>query len=442
MRSILAFLLLLTGNLLSSRAQTADAQPARWIIGLSPHLPNEAKNDVFRRIAALILEDAPLDSSIWIYDALRVQTVAQFEIPNVRAFRSPKTRANQFRVPFQQLREFLAREPEAAPNHPAAIHLPRFAAFVADHHAARRENVVVILLGSPLHMDSKEPSFSMANGYFPSDGHLSVGREQSVYGIEGRAEALKNALFYFGYFADPWISNLHEEKVARFWNLYLQGQGARLVSFTGDLPTVFNAARGANSADQSTVSAQSPSQNPPPSPGANRVEMLRITRDIAATDWIARDELSNAAVSPPSSNIGPMKIGIRWQGNMDLDLYATPRPGAPTLFFQNIRSPEGYYFKDHRSSPDREFEFIEFEQPIDFRDVKAFINFHTGEAPNGPSGEIRVEFENRIYSAPFRIRARTGNEGRTGPGQEEFWTEIPLAKLLSNLNARDTSVDL
>ena len=48
---------------------------------------------------------------------------------------------------------------------------------------------------------------------------------------------------------------------------------------------------------------------------------------------------------------GPLKIGIRWKQNIDLDLYAAPRPGAETLFFQHPRSPEGYYFKDHRSSP-------------------------------------------------------------------------------------------
>ena len=51
-----------------------------------------------------------------------------------------------------------------------------------------------------------------------------------------------------------------------------------------------------------------------------------------------------------------MKIGIRWRGDIDLDLYAAANPEAETLFFQHTRSPEGYYFKDHRSSPDREYD--------------------------------------------------------------------------------------
>jgi hypothetical protein len=49
----------------------------------------------------------------------------------------------------------------------------------------------------------------------------------------------------------------------------------------------------------------------------------------------------NATPPPPSQMVGPLKIGIRWKENIDLDLYATPRRDAETLFFQHPRSPEG-----------------------------------------------------------------------------------------------------
>ena len=61
----------------------------------------------------------------------------------------------------------------------------------------------------------------------------------------------------------------------------------------------------------------------------------------------------------PSALTGRMKIGIRWQDNLDLDLYATPRRGSETLFFQHPRTAQGYLYKDHRASPGREYEFIE-----------------------------------------------------------------------------------
>src|SRR6185369_17602943 len=115
---------------------------------------------------------------------------------------------------------------------------------------------------------------------------------------------------------------------------------------------------------------------------------------------------------------------------IDLDLYATPRPGAETLFFEHARSPEGYYYKDHRSSPGREYEFIEFESPVDCREVEAFVNFYKGSRPGGPRGEVRIEFDGKIYSAPFAIAGASGNRGRAGNSQQEFWTRVPVQQIL------------
>src|SRR4029078_2216914 len=179
--------------------------------------------------------------------------------------------------------------------------------------------------------------------------------------------------------------------------------GARLATLTGDLPTVFSAAV-SNSGSERTYQLD---------PAERKVEMLRVTRDIGVADWITRDLLPNAQVPPPSITVGPMKIGIRWRGDIDLDLYAAPNAHAETLFFQHTRSPEGYYFKDHRSSPDREYEFIEFESPVDVWQVDASVNFYEGRAPRGPSGEIRIEFDGKIYSGQFSLAADHGNKGRS-----------------------------
>jgi hypothetical protein len=158
--------------------------------------------------------------------------------------------------------------------------------------------------------------------------------------------------------------------------------------------------------------------------------MLRITRDIDLTDWISRDTLSETAQQPPHLLVGKMKIGIRWKNSIDLDLYAAPVHGAETLYFEHPRSPEGYYYKDHRSSPGREYEFVEFDTPVDARKIEASVNFYEGSSPGGTGGEVRIEFDGRIYSAPFSIRASTGNRGRTGRAQADFWTRIPVQQIL------------
>ncbi|MBI4663038.1 MAG: hypothetical protein HY735_29870 [Verrucomicrobia bacterium] len=435
---ILACLLLAglwpVGSAASEDASANDTKPTRYVIGVSPFLDGDVKDPVYRRIVGFLVEDMPLGSSLWLCDAYHLQTITQVEIPHVRAFRSAKTRANQFKEPIRKLKEFLAAHRERpATNHvklDQAVRLPQYLDFVAENLRHDGGSIVVMVLGSPLYLDHKEPRFSMVDGYFPSDGHLAATRERSVFGIKGRGQALENMVVHLAYFGDPWVSGIHQEKILRFWELYLRGQGARLATFSGDLVTAFNAMR------PSSGAVEARDRRYALDPAQSKIEMLRITRDVGVADWITRDVLPDVQRGPPSTTVGPMKIGIRWQGNIDLDLYSTPRPGAETLFFEHTRTPEGYYFKDHRSSPGREYEFIEFESPVNIWQVEAMINFYEGSGPGGPSGEIRIEFEGKIYTGKFSLPASRGNQGRSGRSQADFWTRINVQEILKLSESR------
>jgi hypothetical protein len=54
------------------------------------------------------------------------------------------------------------------------IRLPQFCDFLAQDRAPQEEDarLPLLLIGSPLYQDAREPAFSMTDGYFPSDGHL------------------------------------------------------------------------------------------------------------------------------------------------------------------------------------------------------------------------------------------------------------------------------
>lgn len=424
---LLATLFLALGTGCKPEAQATATPHVRYIVGISPFLDEPAANESFRNLAHLLLEDLPLNSSLWLYDAYHVRTIAQVEVPPAHAFASSRTRANQFSEPLQKLKSFLATRHEAPKaegfDFRDAIRLPQFMDFVGENLTQTNAAIVTIVLGSPLYLDEKEPGFSMVNGYFPSDGHLVAARDKSVYGRGNCTDLLHDVTVHYGYFGDPWTSELHQQKVGRFWSLFFKTQGARLASFTGDLPTIFNAVRSGG--------AGSPrSERDELDATQTKLEMLRITRDVGAADWITRELPANHRPPPPTTMTGPMKIGIRWQGDLDIDLYAQAREGAGTLFFQHTREPEGYYFKDHRSSPDREYEFIEFTEPVDVREVRARINFYEGEQPGGARGEVRIEFQGRIYSSRFELPAEHGNEGRDGRRQDEFWTGINVMETL------------
>ncbi|HYV25956.1 MAG TPA: hypothetical protein VFA77_00350 [Candidatus Eisenbacteria bacterium] len=406
----------------ASQALSSES-PSKFIIGISPFLDKSVKDEVYRGIVRLVVEDLPLNSALAIYDAFELKTITQLSLPDTRAFNSPKTRANQFAPAIRDLQLFLAREHNKPTNtgFEAAIRLPQFLDFLAETTTTNSKSSV-LLIGSPLYQDAKEPAFSMVDGYFPSDGHLQASREQSVYGFSGDNTVAPSLIVHWVYFGDPWINDLHKEKVTRFWTLYLERRGARLAAFTGDLPIALQSFRQPGTASTTRHWTLDTAQK--------KIEMLRVSRGVTMTDWLTRDTLPAGAQAPPSIMVGPMKIGIRWKERIDLDLYATARPGAETLYFQHIRSPEGYYYKDHRSSPGREYEFIEFESPVDVREVKAFVNFYKGSCPGGARGEVRIEFDGRIYGLPFFIPAEQGNLGRSGALQEEFWTPIPIQRAL------------
>jgi hypothetical protein len=422
--SLLRLLLFIAlGLTQSNAAEPAPAAPTRYVIGLSPFLDKSVKDDVYRRIVGMILEDLPLKSSLAIYDAYNLTSITSLEVPDARAFKSGKTRANQFGEPILKLKNFLAatHERPIAPklNLDQAIRFPQFLDFVGENLVPSSGALTLLVLGSPLYMDPKEPGFSMMDGYFPSDGHILATRDQSIYALKNRSQSLQSVVVHFGYFGDPWLSAIHQEKIVRFWSLYVKQQSGRLGVFSGDLATLFTAAR----------TGSVPERRDELDPAQTKVEMLRITRDIGVADWITRD-LPAARPKPPIKTSGPMKVGIRWEGDIDLDLYASATQKSERLYFEHTRAPEGYYFKDHRHSPEREYEFIEFESPVDLWRVQAAVNFYAGNLTDGPTGEVRVEFEGKIYSGRFDLSASRGNKGREGSSERAYWATLDIPQIV------------
>jgi hypothetical protein len=401
-----------------------------FVIGVSPFLDSAAKDPVYRSLVRLIVEELPLGATLEVYDAYHLKSVTRLTIPTAKVFNSPKTRANQFALSIGEIRQFLAQD-SARPAGPkpgfdGAILLPQFCDFLAQNRAPQdaAAKLPLLLIGSPLYQDAKEPGFSMVDGYFPSDGHLHASREASVFGVTQGGSSPQGLLVYWAYFGDPWVSDLHREKVERFWSLYLERRGSLLASFLADMPTALSAftseAAGTSAASKGWV-ADSLQTKP---------EMVRVTRDVPFVDWLTGEAVGESVPPPPSRLVGPIKIGIRWKEDIDLDLYAAPRSGAETLFFQHPHSAEGYYYKDERSAPGREYEYIEFESPVDVREVQAYVNFYGGSCPEKPHGEVRIEFLNRIYSGTFAIAAPEGNQGRTGKSQAANWTQISVQQIL------------
>ena len=418
---VLLSLILLTASC-DKAPVISDSNHQQVIVGLSPYMTDSAKEEVYQRLVQFVLETMPVNSSVAVYDAFANQSIAKFEIPNKSAFRKIRTRINQFKQPLHDLKTFLLSEtelPSDGSRRAFDIRYPQWIHFVSRNIVNKNAETRVIVLGSPFYRDERESGFSMKDGYFPSDAHLSASEDVSIYGLMGHENDLEGVDVFWGFFEDEWISAVHQEKVSRFWSLFTAGQGGGLEVFCRDLPTVF---------DQfvSTAPKDESPQKYSIDPDQSRVEMLRIKRDIGSSDWITTSLPDHRKITPPTQLQGPLKIGIRWNTDMDLDLYARAQEGRQTLFFENTESPDGYYYKDHRASPDREFEFIEFEKPVQLNQVRAWVNLFEGELFRSPVFEVRLEFENQIYSTQLSIESKSGNRGRTGSEQNHCWVEIDI----------------
>src|SRR5262249_1969986 len=120
----------------------------------------------------------------------------------------------------------------------------------------------------------------------------------------------------------------------------------------------------------------------------------------------------------------------KWNVACDLDLYARADNSQPWLFFGNTRTSGGYFNKDFTSGTgDSQFEFVEFTREIDLGKAEVAINLYACDAPAPPEGTVRAWFGGKVYEAPFKLTAKSGNRGAS-PMSGPHWLRIDLRKVV------------
>lgn len=76
-------------------------------------------------------------------------------------------------------------------------------------------------------------------------------------------------------------------------------------------------------------------------------------------------------------------------------------------------------------------ETISFSAPIDLNKLLVAVNFYSGSAQNGVSGEVRLSVDGRTYAKGFEIDADGGNRAaeladilKSGSAPNDAWTVI------------------
>ena len=391
-------------------AIAARAHPHDLIIGLSPYMDKTDSKGQVKAVIGYLLEVVEPGNSAHIYDAYHLTSIGTFQVPPNNAYRHQKAKLVVNKKIVKNLLKFaedsIKPGGENIPSVTGAIRLPEFLRFLGENQTLSKE-IDVMILGSPLYDIPEEKNYSMAKGHVPSDGHLQVSMGHSPFGMTGDIDLLQKLRIHLAYPPMSLKQSVNQNYfVKRFWTLFLEKQGGKLITFTGDLPTLF----------QRITKKASVPQHDYVLKESSKLEMILYRqKEIKKRVSIFDRPLTKTTIPMASvRNARDVELGISWDCKYcDLDLYARPRPQAETLFFQHPESQDGRYLKDFRDSPrlSNSFETIIFHKAIDLSELVLAVNFYEGRVPDRVNGEFRISVNNKTFAHKFQIEAQRGNIG-------------------------------
>lgn len=385
-------------SLLLGLGLNASVAAKDYAIALTPNVSTEVAKQHYSAAIGFLVAMQPGDTAL-ILDGEHLATLGTFTIPTNPIYNSPKARFMFNKAVAANMAKFAkaAKAPSNGVN--GAVRLPQLLRHIATNKSGAAIDVIV--LGSALYDEQSDSAFSMKGGIFPGDGHLKYGRDVTPFGIANPAQ-LAGLSLHIGH-SDHYPSDRHHYYIQRFWSLYMQAQSGKLVSFTSDIPTLFNRAKTGQGAPQNDYKASD----------TDKLEMIRLAPLKVKQQSIYNRPLTKAALSRKQvRKAHDVQIGISWQCDCDLDLYAVAYPGAPVLWFGHTKSEQGIYFKDYQQAPGAEnngFETIAYSVPIDLRALKLYVAFYRGKAPKGVNGEVRISVDGKTYNKAFHIAATEGD---------------------------------
>jgi len=313
-------MLAVTIILAASQAMARDT-----VIALSPFDTVEDQRGNVESLAHHLLETVAPGETAHVINGYTLDHIASFEVPDGDAYENPRAKIGANAEFLGEMKRFFeAADP--APNRVGQLDIPGLLRHVGDFFPAEHASDLIII-GSPVHDDPKQPSLSMLGGAVPNDGHIGATQAQSPYGAAGRKDKLaQNSVLFVMPNLDWRIHAQHATAVERFLALATHHQGAHLGAFTTDLSSALRLA-GSN---------VQPLPFEPLS-GTDKLEMISFSPDIADLPVIYDREVTTEVPSERTLRFAELvEVGISWNcGACDLDVYAQAGPEVDIIYFGN-----------------------------------------------------------------------------------------------------------
>jgi hypothetical protein len=401
-----------------------------------------------RVVGKLALTRLQRKDTLVVFDGTSRKLISTVTIPDKSRFQEGKFRLRYVKKRFASIAKLIRkgrRKPSANADNNLIGLFREFGDNVRSSFPG--EAMHVLMFGSALHADAREPKFSMRNAAYPNDGHFNVDGFASPYGVTDRAQVYRGTVFHFCNANDRFVSSSHRDLVHRVWSLYITKQGGVLATFSSDSGLCIGRFL------SSSKPARTFTANPNPKPPA----MIQLEQKQVETAAPIAPAVEEATTEQPQqrleftqagrflggdipvnersalNTVGRIKVGVRWDCTCDLDLYVRLKDMKKPLYFANLKSAKGRFFKDWRSSPDNEkaHEYVEFFKPVDALDLSLTVNFYSGKAPRGVNGTVRIWLEGQdgVWELPFHIPAHQGNSGKHKSNSKHWVTIKPSAVL-------------
>jgi len=463
MSRTLAVIYLFLGFFLPEGVLSQQPATRNFVIFCSPGLTKQQKDQVlieFQRFvsggggqkASRTKGMVPGDT-IQVFDAVTLNQVTRpFQIPD--SARTPNLQFKAAGQAISELRDFLKN----AKADDALVKLPQLVSSFRQKVAAK--DAEVLLIGSPLYHDDVA-AHDMRQGWL-SDGYFAQEPSVTVFSTTTKSGALRNNAFRFCTLSDDiWATEnkgSHQEMTQRFWSLFVNLCGGRLVSFQSDIPTAFQSLLIDDLQDLVSLNGYKPESDdrmevrssrtllaPQPVTEQTNAASTTSTSDEAAIDlsrpefsWLTSDAAAYRKAHPNKGNLPPrgrVRVGLTWSTESnptatDLDLHVNAGDSGEELSFRKVSTRAGRHYKDF-SNPkaNHGFELVDLDGKASPNDLKIWVNAFAGRGPRGFTGEVRVLYEDQLFDYPFSITAKEGNGGEDSAkrASSRSWLQIPLS---------------
>jgi len=391
----------IAASILASVALAPLAQADNLAVIVSPNGDPTTKKAEIVDILKLMTGTVEPGEEAILFDGLSSKSICKFVVPNRRSYASDKAKLNANRSCVGKLMTFASSADAGATA--GLLDLPatlRTLVRTADMQAID----AVIIFGSPLYNDLREPSSSMAHGYVPSDGHITAQLTASPFGFAGLAGSLEGTPVHLSSDGYDWtLNSRHEEMVHRFTWLGVDTLGGSLVTFNADRDQMIDRVlRGVKTSPVTFERSAS-----------DKLEMIPVILDRGPGLPIHEREISTAPITGAEMRRAiDVEVGITWDCTCDMDIYVRPFPNAEVIYYGRTKTREGTFYRDYRNGRDllNGLESVTLDAPVDLSEMVIGVNFYSGDAPEGVAGEIRLSVGNRTYAKPFVISATSGNQ--------------------------------